>query len=84
VAQSFSKPQKAHLLTVLLGVLLRQASLTLEKARRIAGGASSLSSLTRFLDSDQWEPDDLWLPVRSALLAEAIRRASPLSPRRRE
>jgi hypothetical protein len=75
LAQSFSKPQKVHLLTILFGVLLRQAPLTLERVRRIAGQRSSLSALTRFLDSNQWEPADLWLPVRRAMLAEAIGRA---------
>jgi len=75
LAQSFSKPQTAHLLAVLLGVLLRVGPLTLERVRRIAGQPSCLSALTRFLDTNQWTAEALWWPVRRAMLAEAIRRA---------
>ena len=74
LTKHFPKPRQSNLLIVLLGMLFHPGALTLEDARRVSAFAKSLSSLTRFLDTEQWKREDLWLPIRDKMLDEAIAR----------
>jgi len=55
-------------------MLFHPGALTLEGARRVSAFAKSLSALTRFLNTEQWKCEDLWLPIRNKMLDEAIAR----------
>lgn len=74
LAQNFSKPQRTSLLIVLLGVLLHPGKISLEDARRVSAFAKSLSAIARFLDTEKWKREDLWLPTRNMMTREAIAR----------